>query len=430
MRRFLIIPCVTAVLMAGVLIVPGTTQTALVPDSPTGQGRSGQEFNEMPEKTLCVLLDVKSPAFRVDHDTINTLVHQVLTEKDTGHWDVMYMPLQGGHRGQTLGTLTVYSSLRNAKLQATAVTPEQVVQKVRDRLQETLTRAAESGAQLAKVESRMVQNQVEEMNVAIFETQRTLDDLRHKLADRGVIPGSYYDLLGKLQAQRFQLRIELAGLEARQEATVKQIAVIHEQQKKGKKQLLRDDPVFEKLRAILEAREREYNRMMLLNKEKAGGFTQADVEKAATAIVVAKAELRERQQLLEQQADAGILTELNHDLTRGKIKEAELERKYNLLEDNIKRLSSETVRFLLSEYEGGKIQLDQVLAARAHAVKALPPPGRETLAHMGPKVEIISTTPAKKKADLNGKKVESNGKKVESSGKKTEMSGKNAQAKK
>jgi hypothetical protein len=200
--------------------------------------------------------------------------------------------------------------------------------------------AALRGVQDAATSNRQndINRQIDKLQVQKEEYRRQLDQVREKL---NAISGPYSEQftraqfdagVGKLQ----ELELERVGVAARRQAIEGRIDELREHDAES----AHDDPVIVQLRKLVDIREEQFANVKALVDSGQQAASSSDMRSAEAEVVHARIEMLRAQRAAGESANGPLLRELNNELSRLIIRDAELKAMRDALDERRQKLES------------------------------------------------------------------------------------------
>jgi hypothetical protein len=200
----------------------------------------------------------------------------------------------------------------------------------------TNAEAALRGVQGAAVASRDddINRQVAELQKQVRDYKNQLDDVRRKTE---ALSGPYSEQFTRVQfdaaASKLQeLALERVGLAARREAIEARIDALRELDDQD----ARDDPVIAELRKLVDIREEQFANLKALNET--GQASGISMRNAQAEVAQARIEMLRARRSAAEVANGPLIRELNNELSRLIIRDAELKATHDALDERTEKL--------------------------------------------------------------------------------------------
>lgn len=196
----------------------------------------------------------------------------------------------------------------------------------------------EERAQITKAERMRVEHQLREIQAL---HQALIEEAGRTDLERDSILSEQHDL----EEQIAESELELAGYSVRRQAIEAQIARISEMMGKSAP----SDPMLEALQKVVEVREQQFRGVQ--TQFKAELVSSNDLANAETELASARAELWQYQRELAERSAGGSLAELNAELNRMTISEAETKGNLQLRQERLRAMKDRKLLELSDRYE-------------------------------------------------------------------------------
>jgi hypothetical protein len=313
--------------------------------------RCAGQFNENQQYGRQVLVEGRRGLSDSAIDAVARLVAQRLTKEARGRelavmWGGINLGADGAPLGEdaSMGNLSIVVAgekrLDDAQLQTLWDESRLAMQRsLRVVQQRTLN------AQLAQLERQHIQ-----LDKQRQQTHAKLDDAIHRLETLDGSNNSQEQIeqqLGAAVNLLRQIQLDRVGLDARRTAIDERTDYLRESAKAETEA----DPVISELRKIVDIREQQLARANQLA-DGAGTVTRAEVQQVAAELAQARIELLRAQRAASDNASGAILQELNNELSKLFVQDAELKARGRALEETVEELSAQASVAVRAEIAG------------------------------------------------------------------------------
>ena len=220
----------------------------------------------------------------------------------------------------------------------------QLLQALCESMRSALTRVGMMEVKRWQDREKTIESEIgklEAESAAIFETQRKLyaqaerDDL-----DRGAI----VTLVRKYESQREDLRLRMAGMQARQQALTEQIAKIAKQVEESTS----NKTIIDGLQRVVELRQKALDRLQMLQQQ--GQVNDEEVNHAEIEVIQAQTALAQKQEQVREQSGGGLMGGMNQQLRELNIAYEEIMAELGIVEGRLADMREKRLVELAERY--------------------------------------------------------------------------------
>jgi hypothetical protein len=238
---------------------------------------------------------------------------------------------------------------------------EEFLSAICERLEQALRRVGEVDRERLRARLEKVQAELAQLNAQYEQICAARKALIEQAGRDDLSRARIADTINQLEDHKQEIELALAGSQAREAALTEQIAKISQQAIEAAEK----SGVVKELAEIVDIRKMEFARAQQL--QESGQASVADLNEAQEALSRARADLARYRESMSEQAGAGLLAQLNHELVNLSIESAQQEARLVAVQQRLASIRDRHLLELADRYER-EVELQLELTERATRV--------------------------------------------------------------